>query len=154
MKVELKKVKYYESMSEETSCFEADIWVNDKKLAFVCNQGQGGSNEYHPINGYSDPAWKEFEGWCKAQPHKYDFDYTDQVIDGLFMEWIEKDNKRRAKAQAKRWCKGQTVWRCKGDPEGSWAVRKIPYTKQVGDILRNKFGDELEEIANERFARA
>ena len=47
MKIELKNVKFYESMSEETNCFEADVFINGKKIAYAKNTGQGGSTDYH-----------------------------------------------------------------------------------------------------------
>jgi len=45
-KIEVKSLKVYESMSEETNCFNCDIYINGKKTIYVKNQGQGGDNDY------------------------------------------------------------------------------------------------------------
>ena len=41
----LKKIKYFDAMSEETPCFTAEIWENDKLVAYVKNAGHGGGNQ-------------------------------------------------------------------------------------------------------------
>ena len=41
MKITLKNVKHYESMSEETDCFEASLYVDGKKVGRVSNRGTG-----------------------------------------------------------------------------------------------------------------
>lgn len=46
MKVELKNVKYIASMSEETHCFTATIYIDGVKAGEVSNRGQGGPNGY------------------------------------------------------------------------------------------------------------
>lgn len=45
-KVEIKKLKFYESMSEETSCFEAVVYIDDVPLIHASNDGHGGPNRY------------------------------------------------------------------------------------------------------------
>lgn len=49
--MELKKVKYHEDMSEETTCFSAEIWENGKLVAYAKNNGRGGSNMITPAKG-------------------------------------------------------------------------------------------------------
>jgi hypothetical protein len=48
VKVELKNVKVAKFASHETTCFEASIYIDGKKAGMVWNDGQGGSNNYHP----------------------------------------------------------------------------------------------------------
>jgi len=160
MKIELKKVKFHEDMSDETNCFSADIWVDGKKLASVQNQGTGGENMYYPFNGRSDPAWLAFEKHCKSLPPQKcedasGFKFTinpdmDTVVGDVFSEWVKKDDDKRQKAQIKRWCKTQTVYRLKGDNEGSWRTIKHIWDERVKAHLTKIHGDQLEEIANER----
>ena len=45
-KIEIKSLKVYESMSEETNCFNCFIYIDGKKAIYVKNQGQGGDNDY------------------------------------------------------------------------------------------------------------
>lgn len=53
MKIELKSVKHFKALSEETPCFEAVVYVDGKKAGVVTNQGQGGPNQYHPTSLYA-----------------------------------------------------------------------------------------------------
>lgn len=42
MKLQLKKVKIYDELSEETICFTAELYADGKKVATVKNDGRGG----------------------------------------------------------------------------------------------------------------
>ena len=44
---ELKKVQFFDEMSEETSCFKAEIWEDGKLVADVSNTGKGGCNDIY-----------------------------------------------------------------------------------------------------------
>src|SRR5258708_524136 len=48
MKIELRNVKYAAFASQETSCFEATVYLDDAKAGTVRNDGHGGCNFYHP----------------------------------------------------------------------------------------------------------
>lgn len=48
MKVELRNVKYAAFASEETSCFQATIYIEGKRAGEVSNDGHGGSDNIHP----------------------------------------------------------------------------------------------------------
>ena len=41
MKIQLKSLKVFEEMSEETTAFVADVFVNNKKVAYAKNDGIG-----------------------------------------------------------------------------------------------------------------
>lgn len=58
---ELKKIKHYPQMSEETECFSAELWVDNKHVANIKNVGQGGSNDFHPITPLTYEDVKEFD---------------------------------------------------------------------------------------------
>jgi exopolysaccharide biosynthesis protein len=45
-KIELKNIKVYTSMSEETHCYEATLYTNGKKLGRVSNSGRGGADSF------------------------------------------------------------------------------------------------------------
>jgi hypothetical protein len=49
MEFELKKIKCYPSLTEETECFTAQLWVNGKHIANVKNDGHGGCNDFEPL---------------------------------------------------------------------------------------------------------
>jgi hypothetical protein len=48
MKIELKNIKYAAFASQETSCYEATIYIDGKKRGTVKNDGYGGSDNVHP----------------------------------------------------------------------------------------------------------
>jgi hypothetical protein len=53
IKFELKKVKIFDEMSEETMCFTAQIWENGKHVADVSNRGYGGGSDVYPTKGFT-----------------------------------------------------------------------------------------------------
>ena len=59
MKIELKKIQYSKFASQETACFQADLYVDGKPFAIVSNAGHGGCDEHnrHPKNPMD---YKEF----------------------------------------------------------------------------------------------
>ena len=46
MKIELRNIKIYERLSEETTCFTADIFIDGKKAGTAENRGNGGCTDY------------------------------------------------------------------------------------------------------------
>lgn len=46
MKVEIKNVKYSQFASRETSCFEATVYIDGKRMGIVSNDGHGGPNNH------------------------------------------------------------------------------------------------------------
>ena len=62
-KLELKNIKYFASMSEETPCYNADIFINGKKAIHVSNHGYGACDEIYayPSFGLTQNGLKEFE---------------------------------------------------------------------------------------------
>lgn len=48
MKIELKKVHYSKALSQETSAFTAEIWVDGKKRGDARNDGHGGMTLVNP----------------------------------------------------------------------------------------------------------
>ena len=48
--MELKNLSLNTSMSEETHCFRATVYLNGKRMFCADNRGCGGSNDYYPLN--------------------------------------------------------------------------------------------------------
>jgi hypothetical protein len=162
VEVKLKKVKFHEDMSDETYCFSADVWVDGKRVATAQNQGCGGDTMVRGVTQVpsSRRDFLAFEAHCYTlPPTKHDLDghvfevksTPDSVVDDLFEEWLKKDCERKENAQIRRWCKTKTLFQLKGDPEGSWRTIKAPYSDEVREHIARKYGDRLEEIANERY---
>jgi hypothetical protein len=53
-KIELKKLQIFERMSEETTAFAAEIYVNGINVGYAKNDGHGGSTYYHSHEGKRD----------------------------------------------------------------------------------------------------
>jgi len=47
---ELKKVKYMASLSQETHCYSADLYLHGRKVAEVSNHGHGGCDDVGYVN--------------------------------------------------------------------------------------------------------
>lgn len=47
-KLTLKKLKIHDDLSEETTCFSADLYEDGKLMAHVSNRGYGGCNDVVP----------------------------------------------------------------------------------------------------------
>ena len=92
MKIELKSIVFSERLSEETNCFTANLYVDDKKVGTCENRGIGGSTDY-----YFDDSNKrdEVEAYCKTLPdiqwRTTSFKNSlEMQIDELFEEWLSK----------------------------------------------------------------
>jgi hypothetical protein len=70
MKLELKAIRYHERLSEETSCYTADLYCNGVHIANVGNRGQGGPDEVHPVSAASRTAVDQAEAYCKTLPNR------------------------------------------------------------------------------------
>tara|TARA_R100000808_G_C2121745_1_gene132924 strand:- start:449 stop:937 length:489 start_codon:yes stop_codon:yes gene_type:complete len=88
-KLELKNIKYFASGSEETPCYNADIFINGKKAFHVTNNGCGGcDNQYvhepfiikdlMDLQDYlvkqSGDDFEPVDSWC----HDRLYEYLDQ----------------------------------------------------------------------------
>jgi hypothetical protein len=70
MNIELKNIKVYEKLSEETNCFTGTLFVNGKKLAECENSGKGGQTNIDLLNRneVSQTLLKEVEDYCQNLP--------------------------------------------------------------------------------------
>lgn len=121
MKIELKNIKVMNSLSEETVCFSASIYVDGKKAGQASNRGHGGNTDYRFTDRELE---KRFEEYAKSLPSKVfhidDFgteleifpanietnkDYFvmcmdgEHLIDNLLNEWMKRDDERKESAK-------------------------------------------------------
>jgi hypothetical protein len=78
LKFELRKIKYFDAMSEETPCFTAEIWEKGKLVAYVKNNGHGGGNQVDYV----------------IKDSTYRFDDMDTECDIFGRVWLNEDVKR------------------------------------------------------------
>ena len=100
MKFELKKVKYYPSMSEETICFEAELYADGKRIGYCKNSGQGGETDVKWDMQNRD-KFLEAEAYCKTLPPAFVFNERTIannivfVVDDLLSEWMKKKEDKK-----------------------------------------------------------
>jgi hypothetical protein len=71
MKIELKKLKVAEHLSEETTAYSADVYVNGKCIGYAQNNGQGGETDircHFPADSSERKLCAEAEAWATEQP--------------------------------------------------------------------------------------
>ena len=77
MKIELKSVKLFEELSEETEAFTATLFVDGVRLADVSNRGSGGPHDLTPVEGKTYGDIKFLDEWCKSHLPKWGADFGD-----------------------------------------------------------------------------
>lgn len=71
MKLELKNIQHAAFASEETNCYEATLYVDGKRFATVGNEGRGGADRVHPVEGATNATafhakLAEINAWLAA----------------------------------------------------------------------------------------
>ena len=89
MNITLKNIKFYEKLSEETNCFTADLFVDNKIIGHVKNDGHGGSTDYMANKKEYWEHIKKAEQFCLTLPPNSYGDFTvkmnlENKIDDLF----------------------------------------------------------------------
>lgn len=162
MSYSVKNVKTFRGM--EGYGFNATLYRDNKRVAHVDDEGNGGCYRYHWFD-YEKPrvevTYKTYDGkdWTrKATPEEAKFieylksegkdgeiEFEDCFVGELVDDY--ENNKR-----FKRYCKKETVFRLYGDDEGAWRTLKVPYSDPRAEkYLKDKYGDKIEEIMNKRF---
>ena len=97
MKLQLKKIKIYDDMSEETICFTAELYADGKKVATVKNDGRGGSTDVYFTEGWRSESAQQVIQFAKENPIVHKFPWGDYVglqvedhVDRVFEAWLEK----------------------------------------------------------------
>lgn len=114
MKIELKQIKYSAWASEETSCFQANIYLNGKKVGFCNNDGKGGCTSYNRVTGISYEVIHEMETYCEGLPPiVYESNlYKDgkcvikmtleHYLDDLFYDYLKAKDKAKMNKQMEK----------------------------------------------------
>ena len=100
MKIELKKIQYSEFASQETACFQADLYVDGKPFAIVSNDGIGGCDMHykHPKNPQTskeyheelDTIFKWYKDNVKVESEYSETGYVKGSLDIAVGELLEK----------------------------------------------------------------
>jgi hypothetical protein len=148
MEITLKNVKIAAFASQETTCFEATLYIDGRRAAVVANDGGGGCNRYR----FADRALEaRFRAHCAALPPlpadpERGYGPLPMDADLLVGQLLAR---HEAEKQHRRWCKDAVVFRLKGDEVGTYRSLKTAFTERIRPGLVARYGDALEEILNE-----
>lgn len=113
MKIELKNIKTYPALSEETTAFSAEIFIDGRKAGYAKNDGHGGCTEYHSYPSFHDAILKAHEFLAEQADIVYpNSDGTGEFSVKSNMEnWIDfqianKENEKFQKKLQKDMLKG------------------------------------------------
>ncbi len=68
MEIELKSIRFFERMSEETNAFRASLYIDGKPVGEAGNDGKGGPTWYRAAHPDYWPLIKNAEEYCKTLP--------------------------------------------------------------------------------------
>lgn len=115
MKVELRNFEFYPRLSEETNAFNADLWIDGKKVGTAENDGKGGMNRLYFQDRKAEEA---FNAFCQSQPDEQT-EYgplpvnADYYISRLVDQKIQQD-------QIREWNRASVVFRLPYDKQGTY----------------------------------
>lgn len=101
-KVQLKRLQVHARLSEETTAFTADVWIDGKRVGYAKNDGHGGETFVHVTNPTLATALREY-GDARVPDQYKTFTPGDAwIIDGLVEEaLVAKDLARVVKQTAR-----------------------------------------------------
>ncbi len=106
MKIELKKISVNERMSQETTMFIADLYIDGRKVGYCRNEGCGGCTDYHGDSKENNELIAKAEAYCKTLPkvkfNEMEWEQSlESVIDELLTEHLKaKEEKKMQKLYA------------------------------------------------------
>lgn len=133
MNIELRKVHFAAFNSEETNCFDAEIWINGKKEGHCDNQGHGGPTSVSPhslsdrldvygatlprtvsdLEDNTDPT-----GFFTMQPD------AEHIADDLFEAWLKIAEEKKQRAKLYKDMQARFVFTCTDRP-GIFRTKKL-----------------------------
>jgi len=106
-KIELKNIKYAAFASKDSACYEATLYVDGKRFAYVSNAGHGGCDRQDPIKPFTykdirkleETIAKEYPKWGSEYGDGEEYDTNLEIVCGdLLNQWhVDKDVKRNLK---------------------------------------------------------
>jgi len=139
----LRGIKHSEFASHETHCFEASVYFNGKRIGYVSNDGQGGSDNF----GGDYKIWRDLESRIRSDHPKYHMDFDDSWNEMSMEVWCgEQVNKWLSHKDFKKYMKSKVVFvdPTSDDPKAIRymtfkGVRKID--QRYVDHIKNKYPD-------------
>ena len=101
MQIKLKNIKVNLTFSQETTMFDADIYVDGVRIGFAYNEGRGGCTYYTSIgNDKCRQALRQAEAFCESLPKEiYEgielSSNLEGYIDNLVDQFVNNREQRR-----------------------------------------------------------
>ena len=146
MKIELKNIKINKTFSFETICFTADIHINNKKVGYANNDGNGGCTFYHYYDVKDRELLKQAEEYIKSFPSTkiIDSDFgrnfeieasLENYIDDLITTKFNEDERKKFQNKLK---KQMETCICYGNiNSGSYKVVSFKNKLTIAQMLDN-----------------
>lgn len=156
MNIEMKKIKHYASMSEETYCYEAVVYLDGKPFAELRNDGHGGADYVydHPRSIYSDiQQWRdklrEVETYFNSLPQQqFSYENSDgeivyDYINQTFESWChDQVGKHVALQEMRRDLKKSILF----IEDGKLYAMKFPLIKKMNSEIAAKIAEKNDEL--------
>ncbi len=158
MKIELKKLSINLRMSEETTMFIADLFINGIHAGTVENRGFGGPDNIRAKNEIGAQLIKKAKTYCEALPKQFihidefmgepavnlPIDMTLELyIDEIVQKEVDKKEQERIKKQIQKKCEKAICWGNLNDEVYNFRSWSIPLT----EVLKHPKGIEAIKIA-------
>ncbi len=147
-KIEIKSLKVYESMSEETNCFNCNVYIDGKKSIYVKNQGQGGDNDYDvlldinmydylsQVNNFIYNSYPNIKKEIDKESYLQEDFSLELLIDKAISEYFKK--KLLKSFERRRKNEFMIVHDLLDSGEYTyWSLKKLSYDKIKDYVLRN-----------------
>ncbi|WP_286883078.1 hypothetical protein [Sphingobacterium sp. UBA5980] len=154
MNIELKNVKHFPSLSEETEAFTASLYIDGKHAGYAKNAGHGGSTDYYHKDGKGKELIKQAEDHTKSFKEPDDnfinMALEEKINDLLYEHLQKKDLEKFNKKLAKITDKGIAY----GIPNDSYSyftfshsmekfLNNIKGIEHIKNLIRNKIIPKL-----------
>ena len=138
MKLELKNIKCFGAMSEETNCYTATVYVDGKASVAVSNRGHGGPDEQRMIG--KDHNLDIIDAWCRANLPKRTNPFNDQEYECDLEMWCgDEVDKFLALREMRRRMKAKAVF-VDGGKLYTYGYRgRKPYDQALGFEVAKKY---------------
>lgn len=90
--LQLKNVKVHDDLSEETTCFTANIYLDGKNIGAAKNDGRGGNTDVYVGNEHNDKLMAHYQ----ESENKYvALGKLESDVDDLLYQWLIADSDKK-----------------------------------------------------------
>jgi hypothetical protein len=136
MKLELKNVKIARNLSRETLAYTATVYVNGKRAVDVSNDGHGGCDMQHRVEG-GEHTVEAINDWCKANLPALESEYFPDGIEQDLEMWCHEEAERRDLGKTVKAKLGRCIVLRDGDD--LWAWNGINWEPSIGQHIETKY---------------